>query len=304
MLGEQKVTIGLLERSIEQCKQDMEILEENGAAGPDQKILRLRVALDGIVPPIYRVIDVPDHLTMAGLHDVIQRSMGWEDRSLWSFHYKGKDYTILGEEEFGAFEEVDATITTIKEAIGARSKNFTYVYDYRDDWRHTLRVESRTAPEKGVFYPRLVDGARACPPEEAGGIEGYYQALEALAEPEVGEELLDWLGDYDPEAFDVNSVEFPSAVMLNRASLYEEQMPDDLLDDPGMFGPEIFGPLNALLDEIQTRELQERIFRADDAALEVIAQELFALDLSFGHSDEILVLLGELRKFFAQAFPT
>lgn len=302
-VGEHKVTIGLLERSVEQFEADLEILNENGSAGPDEKILRIRVALDDIEPPIYRVVEVPDHLTMAGLHDVIQRSMGWENRNLWSFHYKGKDYTLLGDEELGAFEEVDATITTIKEAIGSRSKNFTYTYDYLDSWHHTLRVESRTAPEKGVSYPRVVEGARACPPEGAGGTDGYYEALEALAVAEPGDEILDWLGDYDPEYFDLTKVELPRALMLNRAWLYQEQIPEEMLDAPNMLEPEIVDALKALLYEIQTRDLEERIVEADDAALGVIAEELFALDLPFNSSGEILLLLGEVREFFSQVSP-
>ncbi|MFU8803559.1 MAG: plasmid pRiA4b ORF-3 family protein, partial [Bradymonadaceae bacterium] len=188
----QKVALQVLERSVDQYEHDLEVLEDIEVAGPPTKILRIRVELDDIEPPIYRIIEVPDHLTMAALHDVIQRSMGWQNYHLWSFHYKGKDYTLPGEEELGAFEELDATTETLKEVLGSRAKNFTYVYDFGDDWRHSLRVEARTAPEDGVTYPRLVDGARACPPEDAGGVPGYEDILDELqAGVEACEDALD-----------------------------------------------------------------------------------------------------------------
>ncbi|MEM9769887.1 MAG: plasmid pRiA4b ORF-3 family protein, partial [Cyanobacteria bacterium P01_D01_bin.71] len=41
-----------------------------------------------------------------------------------------------------------------------------------------------------------------------GGVWGYEDLLERLSDPDAPdfEELLDWLGDFDPEAFDMASV--------------------------------------------------------------------------------------------------
>lgn len=49
-----------------------------------------------------------------------------------------------------------------------------------------------------------VDGARACPPEDAGGAIRYRELLEIAANPrhEKHTELVTWLGaGFDPEAF-------------------------------------------------------------------------------------------------------
>jgi Plasmid pRiA4b ORF-3-like protein len=54
-----------------------------------------------------------------------------------------------------------------------------------------------------------IDGANACPPEDVGGVGGYEQFLEALANPlhEEHDSYLVWVGyQFDPEAFDLGAV--------------------------------------------------------------------------------------------------
>jgi hypothetical protein len=60
-------------------------------------------------------------------------------------------------------------------------------------------------------------GARACPPEDCGGVPGYYRLLKILADTsdEEHEEMVEWLEEhaknyfpYHPEAFDPAAVRF------------------------------------------------------------------------------------------------
>jgi hypothetical protein len=90
----------------------------------------------------------------------------------------------------------------------AKSK-MRYTYDFGDGWQHTIVLErSDVAPNPD--QPALcLDGARACPPEDCGGIWGYARVLEAREHPDDPEyaETLEWLGDsFDPEAFSVDEV--------------------------------------------------------------------------------------------------
>jgi len=48
-----------------------------------------------------------------------------------------------------------------------------------------------------------VEGARACPPEDIGGVYGYEALLQALIDSQDDQqaEMLDWKGVFKPEKF-------------------------------------------------------------------------------------------------------
>jgi hypothetical protein len=53
--------------------------------------------------------------------------------------------------------------------VAGKGSRFTYVYDFGDDWRHSIRVEEVLASDPTVKVPRCTGGARAAPPEDSGG---------------------------------------------------------------------------------------------------------------------------------------
>jgi hypothetical protein len=75
--------------------------------------------------------------------------------------------------------------------------------DPEDQFMGMPSVEKR-APDANTTYPACTDGQLACPPEDCGGIPGFYDLVEALNDPnhERHEEMLDWIGDdFDPSPF-------------------------------------------------------------------------------------------------------
>jgi hypothetical protein len=85
-----------------------------------------------------------------------------------------------------------------------------YEYDFGDSWEHNVVVEKVVPVVPGRRrYPMVTGGKRACPPEDCGGVPGYYHFLEVLKNPRHPEyeDILEWYGGaYEAEAFDIQEV--------------------------------------------------------------------------------------------------
>jgi hypothetical protein len=134
--------------------------------------------------------------------------MGWEDAHLHAFDFGNRRFGIPDPDSPFESDEEDEATATFMEVLG-RKKLFGYEYDFGDSWVHRIEVEKRLVAEPGVTYPHCVEGKRACPPEDCGGVWGYADLLEAIDRPKTPRqrELLEWLGGpFDPEKFDVDAV--------------------------------------------------------------------------------------------------
>lgn len=110
---------------------------------------------------------------------------------------------------FGRPEVVDERTVEIREVLPRRGSKLHDEYDFGDSWVHEVRVERILPPDPTRVVPSCTDGARACPPEDCGGVPGYAELLVALADPKHKrhKELLEWVGGaFDPEAFDAEAV--------------------------------------------------------------------------------------------------
>jgi hypothetical protein len=162
-----------------------------------QDIYQLKVTLLGTNPPIWRRLLVPADITLAQLHNLLQIAMGWDDGHVHEFR--------SGQRRFGRPEPVDpfisarveseraAGLSAVLQRVGAK---MIYTYDLGNNWEHSILLEKRLSPEPPTTYPICADGQLACPPEDCGGIPGYYDLLEGLAEASHPrhEELCDWIG--------------------------------------------------------------------------------------------------------------
>lgn len=162
----------------------------------------LKVTLRGSKPPIWRRLVMPASASLGKLHTAIQAAMGWENSHLHAFEAGGRTYGARGMPD-GAADEGRVTLGAL--ARGGH-KHFTYTYDFGDSWDHLIVVEKVEAAGDGLAVPACTAGKRAGPPEDCGGIWGYYELLDALIDPDYPDrdERLEWLGeDFDPEAFDL-----------------------------------------------------------------------------------------------------
>lgn len=191
----------------------------------NESVYEFTIRLLGIAPPIWRRIQVPGTATFWDLHCALNDAMGWEDAHLHEFRLG----TRRNGESIGIpdpdFPERDVSAgweVAIADRFGAGRKRCLYLYDFGDGWEHEVKLAQIVPREPKVRYPRCLDGARACPPEDCGGIPGYQDLIEALAHPQRkrSRELLEWLGDgFAPEAFDPSKVRFGNAQQRLKALL-------------------------------------------------------------------------------------
>ncbi|MFN8497976.1 MAG: plasmid pRiA4b ORF-3 family protein [Anaerolineae bacterium] len=171
----------------------------------DSPVFQLKVTLRRSDPPIWRRILVRGSTTLYKLDLIIQIAMGWTNSHLHLFHVGD---VVYGEPdpEWDAKDERRAKLGQI---VGQEGDQFVYEYDMRDSWQHEILVEKVLPREPDTRYPMCVAGERACPPEDVGGVWGYADFLEAIQQPNhpEHEEMLTWVGgSFDPEAFDIQTV--------------------------------------------------------------------------------------------------
>ena len=172
-------------------------------------VYQIKIGLRGTRPPIWRRLEVPGDISLAGLHHVIQVAFGWDDSHLHVFTTPYGDFGVANA-ELGRL--ADARVTLEQVAPDARSK-ISYTYDFGDDWEHDIVVEQILDLSATVSYPRCTGGRRAAPPDDCGGVWGYAELVEILGDPahEEHDERLEWLGldnaaDFDPGRFDAGAV--------------------------------------------------------------------------------------------------
>lgn len=175
------------------------------------------VVLNGTDPLIWRRIQVPEEYSFWDLHVAIQDSMEWLD-------YHRHEFVVFdpasGYLEFiGIPEEDEFDDPSVTPGWELKISDFfidaippaTYLYDFDDNWRHTIVHEGVWPVAPGVSYPVCIGGARACPPEYCGGVQGYTEFLEAVLDPThvLHDDLIELVdGQFDPAEFDPKSVVF------------------------------------------------------------------------------------------------
>ena len=184
------------------------------------RIARLRISLAEIEPEIWRRVEVPLTASLKGVHAAIQAAMGWKGQHLFEFHVGRKVYGIPDPAwDFGR-EVTNAGGVKLAALVAKGIDRLEYVYDLGDDWRHTVTIEAVEPPAAAAQpYPRFVDGARRCPPEDVGGTDGYDEFLEAIGQPGHPEHhrMLEWYGGpYDPDDLDLPLIRRRIGVLVDR----------------------------------------------------------------------------------------
>ncbi len=175
----------------------------------ESQVYRFRIQLDGIAPAIWRTIEVPDTYTFWDLHVAVQDAMGWQDYHLHEFQMRDPrdgGEVVVGLPNDDDRDDRDSKLdweTKIIDYFTLDNQTARYLYDFGDDWEHTVELEAILPGARAQRYPRCVDGSRACPPEDCGGVGGYEEICS-----DGDEELREYYADFDPDEFDAADVRF------------------------------------------------------------------------------------------------
>ncbi|CAN5842335.1 hypothetical protein BH23ACT10_BH23ACT10_21050 [soil metagenome] len=159
------------------------------------------VELVGTSPRVWRRFRLDATATFGDLHYAIQTACGWTNSHL--FRFATSDNTAIAGSAFdGGFGDVEPAADAVPLARHFVSHDrCTYEYDFGDGWIHEVTLRDRV--DGPVTYTRqLVDGARAFPPEDCGGLYGYQQCVAVAKGGRDPEGVREWLGGWKPDAFD------------------------------------------------------------------------------------------------------
>ena len=146
---------------------------------------KLKISLNHTEPMVSRTVIVPEDFSFDDLHLVIQCVMNWENEHMYQFNtgtaYQGDTIGIPDPEHYTEFfkrrnKSYDSTETYLSEYFNGQKKKLTYVYDFGDDWIHT--ITRLTKPKDEVEQPKCIAGENVAPRENCGGLWGFYGLIE------------------------------------------------------------------------------------------------------------------------------
>lgn len=205
----------------------------------------IKIELEESNPLIWRRVIIPAGVTFNRLHDIIQNVTNFQsgypnrDYHLFEFELIEESMVVTNDEQRylehhhykrnkKMYKERLRTIPSdimefekqhqerlkveVRKPTGLKAddylkkyKEVKYTYDFGVDWRFKVKLEE-TVDDYYFGFPTLLDGAETAPPEDVGGICGFYQFLEAYRNKNHGKhkETKAWaealyFREYDPD---------------------------------------------------------------------------------------------------------
>lgn len=217
-------------RPNEEMYSDLAVLA--GAPIFDCRAVQVKITLELEKYNVWRRLVVPVDYTFAEFHKIIQRAFGWKDYHLHEFfvfdhrrktyrfqgpnhpasHPEGYDPIIqlVGDEQSLDYQEdipmeLDHTVKLAEYVY--KYNSMKYVYDFGDDWRHTIEVE-KTLFIDDKNYPVCIDGEGKTPPEDVGGAYAYEEFLCVIEDKDAPdrEYMMTWAESQGYAEFDIDMV--------------------------------------------------------------------------------------------------
>ena len=182
---------------------------------------QLRISIDGIEPPIWRLIQLPESYSLNKLHHIIQIAFGWENSNIWCFW--NEDVPTTNPWLWGGGVTMWDKRVKIKSVLKQIEDILPYEYG-RGDYSWKLTIALGEMDTERVKASRCLDGARFIM-EDCGGVEGYKNLMHLLSHPELDGylDLVYGLGDFDPDRFDKERVNEKLKGLVKYIRAFEEE---------------------------------------------------------------------------------
>jgi hypothetical protein len=138
-------------------------IEDFTASGARLRVFQLKIALDRMRPPVWRRVLVPASATLGDLHRIIKVVLGWGDDHL---HLFSTDSGRFADAYHGLDDCDDEDTIRLSRALPQLGATLRYVYDFGDDWRHTITLEKVDQPDTPPDHPVCVAGRGDAPVED------------------------------------------------------------------------------------------------------------------------------------------
>jgi hypothetical protein len=173
-------------------------------------VYTMKITLLGSNPQIWRRFTVSNMISLGEFHDILQIVMGWTDSHLHIIEVGDNQFSLVDDDGEMPPDCDDEERVLLGQVLKKKGAKLIYEYDLGDGWTHAVTLEKITLIASGEYpTPEVLAGENACPPEDSGGIDSYYDAVEQLsgAPTEDNEDLREWYGeDFDPCRFNVDEV--------------------------------------------------------------------------------------------------
>ena len=145
--------------------------------GTHRAVIRLRVVLLEIVPPVWRRLQIPAHWTLRQLHGALRCAMGWSEGDTHRFR--------VGDALYGNTSERtparDSRWITLGDVAAQEAKSFRYEVVSGESWEHEVLIESWEDGHGEKPAAVCLGGERVWPPESADGPDAWIEGVDFLA---------------------------------------------------------------------------------------------------------------------------
>lgn len=167
------------------------------------------VSLKDVKPKIWRRFLLPKTATFLHLHDAIQVACGWGNCHLYSFSTKERVREEIASTPC-ATNDYETSPPSNKVKLAQYFEIYSacnYTYDFGDHWDHEVKLK-KIVLDSAKFKRKILDGKRAFPLDDCGGVPGYFDCADLITGVTKGnKELKEWIGkDWHPEKFDLEEM--------------------------------------------------------------------------------------------------